>query len=983
MLNLRLSLLFALLVLFSIPFSSVRAEQPKRATWQTGFVGSPEPPLPLVLQRAYANLSFSGPISLNRLPETNRFLVLEQHNRIFSFEAREDVAQADLLVDFSKDKPLCGGLPDHEQRNISLFSIAFHPQFKKNHYAYICYTSSKEGEKFHVSRFTMDLQGPPQLVPGSELSILTCDGGGHQGCTLLFDKAGLLYISIGDLTEPSPPDRLETGQDISDLYASILRIDVDHPAGGLNYSIPKDNPFISLKWARPEVYAYGFRNPFRMSFDEVSGDLWVGDVGWEAWEMVYRVQPGGNYGWAIKEGPGDVKPQKPGPTPILPPEIALGHNEAASVTGGFVYYGQEFPELRGKYFFGDWITRKFWAASFDATRVTALQEIAVASVKPICFEVDASGELLVLDYSDANKQAGIYRFARNPAKDQPSQPFPFKLSQTKLFQDVAQHAPAAGVASYQINAPMWSDGAQAECLLALTGEDKVTFHQQPMKMFDWFTTTVSLPKGAVLAKTLSLALNHNQPEARRRIETQVALKDDQGDWQYYTYRWNDQGTDADLVPAAGSSQTLEIQDHLGTRKLNWQFASRSQCRTCHTPWSGETLGFIEPQLRKSTSQDDAWRELFVGGWAMAAKDVPLEDSHYRGFADPYDASYSIDQRARAYLHSNCSHCHMNGGNASTVFETQFNKPLHEGKLLSAKPMRGDFGIADAKIVAAGAPNQSILLYRFAKSGTGRMPHIGSQSTDTQGVQLIRQWIAGLPKDIDHVRRLEVLCGPTHKRNDEQRMEAAKELMNSVEGTTELASAIADQRVPKWLVASIVEQALRLEDPVRRDLLEPFATGELQVTRLGQNFSSAELLAIKGDASRGEKLFAAGVGQCAQCHRIGNVGKEVGPELSKIAQKLKTREKILASIVDPSAEIEDKFRPWTFVTEDGATLVGRILKRSDTEIELQDATGKNHQLAVESVEIEKLSTVSLMPPQLLATFTAQQAADLLAYLDSLR
>ena len=144
-----------------------------------------------------------------------------------------------------------------------------------------------------------------------------------------------------------------------------------------------------------------------MSLDSLTGDLWVGDVGWEAWKMVYRVVSGGNYGWAIKEGPGNVKSQPIGPTPIRPPDIALSHAEAASVTGGLVYRGKRLPEIHGKYVFGDWITRKFWAAKFDQENVFAVEEIAIGAIKPSCFETDRDGELLVADYTDVSQNSGL------------------------------------------------------------------------------------------------------------------------------------------------------------------------------------------------------------------------------------------------------------------------------------------------------------------------------------------------------------------------------------------------------------------------------------------------------------------------------------------------------------------------------------------------------------------------------------------------
>src|SRR5262249_15650297 len=132
------------------------------------------------------------------------------------------------------------------------------------------------------------------------------------------------------------------------------------------YKVPADNPFVKLDGARPEIWAYGLRNPWKMSFDFATGDLWVGDVGWESWEMIYRVRKGGNYGWSIIEGPQSVHPDlKRGPTPILPYALCFRHTDAASITGGYVYRGKRLPELAGSYLCGDWMTCKVWSTRFS------------------------------------------------------------------------------------------------------------------------------------------------------------------------------------------------------------------------------------------------------------------------------------------------------------------------------------------------------------------------------------------------------------------------------------------------------------------------------------------------------------------------------------------------------------------------------------------------------------------------------------------
>ena len=347
----------------------------------------------------------------------------------------------------------------------ALYGLAFHPNFAKNRYCYVCYVlnSVKDGEQApegsRVSRFTVSDTDPPRVDPKSEKVLITWLGGGHNGGDLHFGPDGMLYVSTGDGWFPNPPDKRNTGQDISDLLSSVLRIDVDHKDKGKAYAVPPDNPFVKTPGARPEVWAYGFRNPWRMSFDRDTGDLWVGDVGWELWEMIYRVKKGGNYGWSIMEGPQPVKPEgKRGPTPIAPPNLAFPHTEAASITGGYVYRGQQLKELQGAYLCGDWVTRKLWATKFDGDKVVWHKEIAQGTQRVVAFGEARDGEVYFLDYDDAGK---IYRLVPNPAAAEKQPDFPRKLSETGLFASVKDHAIAPGVVPFSVNAGQWADFATA------------------------------------------------------------------------------------------------------------------------------------------------------------------------------------------------------------------------------------------------------------------------------------------------------------------------------------------------------------------------------------------------------------------------------------------------------------------------------------------------------------------------------------------
>jgi glucose/arabinose dehydrogenase len=311
---------------------------PAREPWLSSrIIGSPDPPPPYITERVFPNLKFREPVELTAMPGTDRLVLVEREAKIHSFPNRADIEKPELFADMK-------GLDREIQET---YSIAFHPGFLTNRYIFVFYIYKAElPEGTHVSRFKVTDTNPPRIDFSTEKLIITWLSGGHNGGCIRFGPDGFMYLSIGDATAPSPPDILDTGQDLSDLLGSIIRIDVDREDSGKPYRIPPDNPFINTPRARPEIWAYGFRNPWRMSFDPGTGNLWVGDVGWELWEMIYRVERGGNYGWSLMEGNHLVRPgSKKGPTPIIPPIIEHPHSEAASITGGYVYRGKRFSEL--------------------------------------------------------------------------------------------------------------------------------------------------------------------------------------------------------------------------------------------------------------------------------------------------------------------------------------------------------------------------------------------------------------------------------------------------------------------------------------------------------------------------------------------------------------------------------------------------------------------------------------------------------------
>ena len=966
--------------------ASGRVGLTERVPWTTSRIaGSPDPPSPYRIERLYPGLSFDQPVEMIDYPDGEQVCVVERRGAIHLFKRDQSVESTERLLDGSSD---IDGLA-------AAYGLAFHPEFATNRLCYVCYILGPDlPDGTRVSQFRVTETDPPRIDPTSEQILLTWRSGGHNGGSLKFGPDGYLYISTGDASPPSPPDVHDTGQDVGDLLASVLRIDVDHPSDGAAYGIPADNPFVETPGAAPEVWAYGFRNPWRTSFDRATGDLWLGDVGWQLWEMVYRVQPGGNYGWSVKEGPQVVRPEsRRGPTAILPPVIAHPRAEAASVTGGYVYRGTRLEDLSGAYVYGDYVTGKIWGLRDDGQGATWHEELVDTPVAIICFYEGPDGEIALVGYNSGQ----IFRLAPNDAGDEESLKFPRRLSETGLFESTSDHLPAAGVVPFSINAEQWADHATAERYVAVPGDETIVLKQPRERVpTDWGT----FPEGMVLVKTLSLETERGNPQSSRRIETQIlhrisdAWRDNSGEWRGYTYVWNEDQTDAVLAPKEGMELEFEVADASepgGVVNQTWRVSGRTECYFCHNPWAGYRLAFTPAQLDKlhdydglAASQVDTLEHIGLLSRAAGGSDDRVgfvasgAEAELRSgrLVDPHDETADLDDRARSYLHANCAHCHRFGGGGTAVIDLRVEAPLDEMRLIGTRPTQGAFRIPGAALVAPGRPTHSVLYYRTAKLGRGRMPYTGSQIVDQRGIALLADWIQHLDSPSGEVEAESSASGSLTE-------EAVDELLGTTSGALGLMHHVQSLPPADPLRLQIARRASGHELPEIRDLFERFLPAEERLRRLGATVDQEEILRRTGSAERGRALFfeTAGV-QCKSCHRIGSVGTPIGPDLTKIAERL-NRRKLLESIVEPSKTIDPKYVPYLVETRKGQVHSGLLVEKTETQVVLR--TTKNEQLRFEADELEFIvpQSRSLMPDLIYQDMTAEQLADLLAYLETLK
>jgi glucose/arabinose dehydrogenase len=548
----------------------------KRVPWTASRVaGSPEPPPPYRAVRAFPKLEIKSPIGVIHEPGTKNLLLIHQHwpwgggGRILRIKDEENVEKTDVLIDID-------GIA---------FGVAFHPKYTDNGYLYVGMNGPLQGDnkKCKVVRHTVSRMAPHKVVAGSPLTIIEWASNGHNGSDLAFGKDGMLYVSSGDGTSDSDPDL--AGQDLTRLLSKVLRIGVDHPDKGKTYSVPKDNPFVGQKDVRPETWAYGFRNPWRLHIDPVSGDLWVGNNGQDLWEQIYLVQKGANYGWSVMEGshPFYIS-RKAGPQPFSKPIAEHHHSEARSMTGGVVYRGKKLPDLHGAYIYGDWSTGRIWGIRHDRGKVTWHKELCKTPSSITGFGLDSNGELLFADHGGN----AFYRLEPTPKVENPPV-FPRKLSETGVFLSVKDHVVQPGLIPYSVNAPLWSDGAHKERYIGIPGDGQIDYKASR----GW-----DLPDGSVLVKTFALDREAGNPSSRQRIETRLLVRQ-QGEWAGYSYLWNEQQTEAALVEKGGMDKPYAIRTGKdGVRTQNWHFPSRAECMVCHSRAANYVLGLSAAQMNK-------------------------------------------------------------------------------------------------------------------------------------------------------------------------------------------------------------------------------------------------------------------------------------------------------------------------------------------------------------------------------------------------
>jgi uncharacterized repeat protein (TIGR03806 family) len=647
--------------------------------------------------------------------DATRWFVLEQDGPLMVFDV-SDPANPDTYVDLSSSVANPGE---------GLLGAAFHPDFPAVPELYVYYVRTAGSRVSRVSRLILDDTDNPVNV--TEQILITIDqfANNHNGGDIAFGADGYLYLGLGDGGGAGDPQ--ETAQNTTNFLGSMLRIDVlgvAYPVPA--YNIPADNPFFgNAKCGStqnnandcPEIYAWGLRNPFRWSFDEPTGALWLGDVGQDTLEEVDVIEKGGNYGWDCREGNVAFESAGCPAAGFVEPVTVYGQgNGDVSITGGHVYRNDTITGLNGRYVFGDFASGRIWALADDGQGGYTNEELVNSPYSISSFALGEDGEIYFSDYGTGD----IYRLIESGGTAVDT--IPDNLIDTGCVDLIDPTQPASGLVPYAPNAPFWSDGAVKERWLALPNSTTIDIDGNGDFVF---------PIGSVLMKNFQLN--------GQLVETRLFMRHTDGVWGGYTWEWNDAVTAATRV-TGGKMRQVQGQE--------WIYPSEGACLQCHTNAAGRSLGlevsqqngdFTYPSTSITANQLDTLDHIM-----MFTNPLPGPVSGLPAMPDPADGSADLGDRARAYLHTNCSQCHRPGGPTPSTMDLRYTTSLPATNTCDVAPTLGDLDIgAGARLIAPGSAPDSVIPARTSRRDAKAMPPLGSTEIDTAGIALLDSWINSL------------------------------------------------------------------------------------------------------------------------------------------------------------------------------------------------------------------------------------------------
>jgi len=725
------------------------------------------------LEQAYPNLTFNSGLTWTMHPAADTVFVGQRDGLVSWFVEDETTTNKTTFLDL---RPEVGVVWDG-----GFLGMAMHPDFGKpnapgRNYFYV-YFSTRDGNGGHEPTSPM----PQPCISGAVWNggynilrryavidgTLTVDQNSgiemfktrhynstHYGGGLAFGDDGFLYLSTGDQAQHNP------AQDIStNLDAAVLRMDVNkdpakshapvytHPqdprgpdeVSGVGYWIPNDNPWVGQN-VFEEYWSMGHRNPHRMTKDRATGELWIAEIGSSLHEEVNLVAKGENFGWPVYEG---YALKERCLTSLYNgmahngPLVAFPRSEANAIIGGFVYRGTALPQLYGKYICADYGSgNEIWAVDIQTGQYDVLLNYNQGG-SIITFGEDHDGELIVMALGNSRN---VYRLAPTNA----GLNLPSTLSQTGAFSDLSTLTPAQGVIPYELIESFWSDGAVKKRWMVVPNNGTHNAANEQVKYSE--NGVWEYPVGSVLIKHFELPIDHTDPSITRRLETRFVVVYEPGEAYWLTYRWRNDGTDADLL-TTGLDEPIAISTANGPENQVWHYPSRAECFSCHNENSMGTLGlrtrnlnsdYTYPSTGLTGNQLVSLSAIGILDQTITDGDTPDLLTHAR--ID--DIQSSLEDRARSYLDLNCAYCHQPATGNRAVFDARLSTPLSNQNYFSDL-LNESLNIPNEAIVVPFDTAASVLYQRIHTTGFFRMPPIAKNVIDQEGSNLIADWIMNI------------------------------------------------------------------------------------------------------------------------------------------------------------------------------------------------------------------------------------------------
>jgi uncharacterized repeat protein (TIGR03806 family) len=732
---------------------------------------------------AFPNLTFQNPTFLTSEPHANRLYVCGREGKIWYFTNDPNTTTKTVFLDLSAQTQ---GWDD-----CGLLGFVFHPQYGQagspnRGYIYVYYqyqmpgniqgsSTVRPGESTpsynRLSRFTVP-DGSLVADPNSELVLINQFDRDvwHNGGGICFGADGFLYLTNGD--EGAMADVFDNAQRINrGLFSGVLRIDVDQnpsrshpirrqpqdaaapPAGWPhsstgNYYIPNDNPWLDPNGGNlEEFWAIGIRSPHRLTFDPPTGQFWLGDVGQDIDEEVDLIQKAGNYQWPYKEGTlGGVKAM---PSTItgndMPPVYSYVHDQGnGCVIGGYVYRGSKWAaDLWGKYIFGDDDSGRIWSLTYNGANPPTITYLA--NMPPginyagglSSFGLDQNNELYMCTMGMSGQ---VWRLDRAGTT---SAVMPALLSQTGAFSDLPSLTPVAGVIPYDVNVPLWSDNAVKRRWISLPNNGAPYDATEQIAFSS--TGEWNFPNGTIFVKHFELGTDDTNPSLRKRLETRLLVRDNNGGVYGVTYKWRADNSDADLLTSS-LTENIAIATGSGFRTQTWYYPSRQDCLVCHNPNANYVLGvksrqqngnFTYPSTGVTDNQLRTWNHLGMFNPALNESAIPT----YSSLTSVTNPAAPLVDRVRSYLDANCAQCHRPNG-VQAYFDARFDTPLANQGLVGGA-LVNNLGISGAQVIAMGDVSHSMIHLRMNATGANQMPPLARNVVDSQSLAVVDAWINSL------------------------------------------------------------------------------------------------------------------------------------------------------------------------------------------------------------------------------------------------